>query len=160
MQKAVLIRFDICDGSNGSIARNSDKLRNRLWGVRREFSKVLGVHKTVIEVNRPENIPNGIQMTLLVKVDGNVEAHMQKFEKLLDENEGNKSVLNALKIGWKCDDVTADDTIRILNMDLSVKESKKAHKSSMNQMHSTHVGMHEIHSDQELQSGEFIVEGL
>ena len=109
-----IIKFDV----TGSVSNRIDECRNKTKIICKKISDILGLDETLIEIQRPRKIPNGLTMIINIHLN-HIQNRRINYEKALMDLNQNGSLTEILKMSWDL------KTIPIVSsFEFQVKESK------------------------------------
>ena len=129
-QDLVMIEFDV---TGASLVAKGDQCRNIIKKLHDQLATILGLSKGLVEVIRPNNIPNGLRVHLnihIVDEDNQGQNIIDRFENILNEAVQTGQLQSTLKSCWKLDQLPT-----VSNLSVSTKDSKKKERLHTNEMH-------------------------
>ena len=110
-----IIKFKV---SGTMIVSKSSEYRNKTWGLKKSLSDVLGLNHKIIEILRPNKIPNGLQMTVNIHLN-HIQSRDIDYKKLLIKCQQSGQLAEIIKTQWKLKAVPD-----VSSIDFQIQESK------------------------------------
>ena len=111
-----IVQFDI---TGSSIIAKTKSCRNQVNVIKNQLSSLLGLEEYLMEILRPQKIPNGLRMMIIIHVN-RISVNDIDYKKLLDEAQQNGELAKAIQNSWNL----GDDFI-ITPISFRIKESKQ-----------------------------------
>merc|ERR1712232_598600 len=101
-----------------SVISKMKKCQKQTKKIKKVIANILGTDSRLIEILRPENIPNGLSLTVHLYVD-NEQSRERKYDELLKKAQQNGNLAQNMSDSWqlasvptikslKCEDIESD----------------------------------------------------
>ena len=116
-----IVKFD----ATGSVSKRCDECSNKTRKIARSIQNSLGLNKGLIEIQRPREIPHGLQLTLNIHLN-HIQSRDIDYKKELNDLYQNGELAEILKTSWDLQIAP-----RISSFEFKVQESKNRQRGAV-----------------------------